>query len=141
MSKDGWLWLLLICVHLMIREKYSLIVVVCDHLSKCVFGIVTNPQKMLCLDLQVLIILFCSFFLAGLDLLIGLLGSTNPKQQLDGAVALYKLANKAMTLSPVDAAPPSPISQVSFYTGLWPVSSLVFVYCLYCQGMSFVNES
>ncbi|KAL5785491.1 hypothetical protein ACOSQ2_007883 [Xanthoceras sorbifolium] len=48
----------------------------------------------------------------GLDLLLGLLGSTNPKQQLDGAVALYKLANKAMTLSPVDAAPPSPTPQV-----------------------------
>ncbi|KAG8499780.1 hypothetical protein CXB51_006185 [Gossypium anomalum] len=48
----------------------------------------------------------------GLELLLGLLGSTNPKQQLDGAVALYKLANKAMTLSPMDAAPPSPTPQV-----------------------------
>nr|WIV69098.1 PUCXE21 protein [Pyrus ussuriensis] len=35
----------------------------------------------------------------------GLLGSSTHKQQLDGATALYKLANKAMTLSPVDAAP------------------------------------
>ncbi|RVX22245.1 ARM repeat protein interacting with ABF2 [Vitis vinifera] len=42
-----------------------------------------------------------------------LLGSSSPKQQLDGSVALYKLANKAMTLSPVDAAPPSPTPQVS----------------------------
>ena len=50
---------------------------------------------------------------AGLDLLMGLLGSYyNPKQQLDGAVALCKLANKAATLSPVDAAPPSPTPQV-----------------------------
>ncbi|MBA0855821.1 hypothetical protein Goshw_019671 [Gossypium schwendimanii] len=49
----------------------------------------------------------------GLELLLGLLGSTNPKQQLDGAVALYKLANKAMTLSPMDAAPPSPTPQAS----------------------------
>ncbi|KAJ0093609.1 hypothetical protein Patl1_25411 [Pistacia atlantica] len=49
----------------------------------------------------------------GLDLLLGLLGSTSTKQQLDGAVALYKLANKAMTLSPMDAAPPSPTPQVS----------------------------
>ena len=45
----------------------------------------------------------------------GLLGSYNPKQQLDGAVALCKLANKAMTLSPVDAAPPSPTPQVGLY--------------------------
>ncbi|KAK8548565.1 hypothetical protein V6N13_054650 [Hibiscus sabdariffa] len=48
----------------------------------------------------------------GLELLLGLLGSTSPKQQLDGAVALYKLANKATTLSPMDAAPPSPTPQV-----------------------------
>ncbi|KAJ6431390.1 hypothetical protein OIU84_018804 [Salix udensis] len=48
----------------------------------------------------------------GLDLLIGLLGSSSPKQQLDGAIALYRLANKAMALSPVDAAPPSPTPQV-----------------------------
>ncbi|XP_022722644.1 ARM REPEAT PROTEIN INTERACTING WITH ABF2-like isoform X1 [Durio zibethinus] len=48
----------------------------------------------------------------GLELLLGLLGSTSSKQQLDGAVALYKLANKAMTLSPMDAAPPSPTPQV-----------------------------
>ncbi|KAB1214217.1 hypothetical protein CJ030_MR5G023130 [Morella rubra] len=41
-------------------------------------------------------------------------GMSHPhlKQQLDGAVALYKLANKAMALSPVDAAPPSPTPQV-----------------------------
>ncbi|KAF9673910.1 hypothetical protein SADUNF_Sadunf10G0073000 [Salix dunnii] len=50
--------------------------------------------------------------IAGLDLLIGLLGSSSPKQQLDGAIALYRLANKAMALSPVDAAPPSPTPQV-----------------------------
>ncbi|KAJ6356415.1 hypothetical protein OIU78_004508 [Salix suchowensis] len=48
----------------------------------------------------------------GLDLLIGLLGSSSPKQQLDGAIALYRLANKALALSPVDAAPPSPTPQV-----------------------------
>ncbi|KAI7998005.1 ARM REPEAT PROTEIN INTERACTING WITH ABF2 [Camellia lanceoleosa] len=36
----------------------------------------------------------------GLELLLGLLGSTNLKQQLDGSIALYKLANKATTLSP-----------------------------------------
>lgn len=49
---------------------------------------------------------------AGLELLLGLLGSSSLKQQLDGAVALYKLANKATTLSSVDAAPPSPTPQV-----------------------------
>ncbi|XAR57218.1 hypothetical protein NMG60_11025279 [Bertholletia excelsa] len=48
----------------------------------------------------------------GLELLLGLLSSTSLKQQLDGSVALYKLANKAMTLSPIDAAPPSPTPQV-----------------------------
>ncbi|XP_043692079.1 ARM REPEAT PROTEIN INTERACTING WITH ABF2-like isoform X5 [Telopea speciosissima] len=48
----------------------------------------------------------------GLELLLGLLGSTSLRQQLDGSVALYKLANKATTLSPMDAAPPSPTPQV-----------------------------
>ncbi|KAA8527574.1 hypothetical protein F0562_034711 [Nyssa sinensis] len=48
----------------------------------------------------------------GLELLLVLFGSTSPRQQLDGSVALYKLANKATTLSPVDAAPPSPTPQV-----------------------------
>nr|VDD33226.1 unnamed protein product [Brassica oleracea] len=47
-----------------------------------------------------------------LELLLGLLGSTNTKQQLDGAAALYKLANKSMALSPVEAAPPSPTQRV-----------------------------
>uniref|UniRef100_A0A1J3FJN4 ARM repeat protein interacting with ABF2 n=1 Tax=Noccaea caerulescens TaxID=107243 RepID=A0A1J3FJN4_NOCCA len=44
----------------------------------------------------------------GLELLLGLLGSTDTKQKLDGAVALYKLAVKSMVPSPVDTAPPSP---------------------------------
>ncbi|XP_030548137.2 ARM REPEAT PROTEIN INTERACTING WITH ABF2 isoform X2 [Rhodamnia argentea] len=48
----------------------------------------------------------------GLELLVGLLVCSSPRQQLDGAVALFKLANKAMSLSPVDAAPPSPTPQV-----------------------------
>ncbi|GAU14871.1 hypothetical protein TSUD_46640 [Trifolium subterraneum] len=48
----------------------------------------------------------------GLELLIGLLLSSSSKQQLDGAVALCKLANKASALSPIDAAPPSPTPQV-----------------------------
>ncbi|XP_057959325.1 ARM REPEAT PROTEIN INTERACTING WITH ABF2 isoform X2 [Malania oleifera] len=48
----------------------------------------------------------------GLELLLGLLVSTSAKQQLDGSVALFKLANKALTLSPVDAAPPSPTAKV-----------------------------
>ncbi|KAK9287751.1 hypothetical protein L1049_016191 [Liquidambar formosana] len=57
-----------------------------------------------------------------LELLIGLLGSTSLKQQLDGSVALYKLANKAMTLSPMDAAPLSPTPQV--YLGEQYVNSV-----------------
>ncbi|KAM7280003.1 hypothetical protein ACFE04_007137 [Oxalis oulophora] len=48
----------------------------------------------------------------GLEILLSLIGSHSSKQQLDGAVALYKLANKAMALSPVDGAPPSPTPQV-----------------------------
>jgi len=58
--------------------------------------------------------LILSCLLTGLELLLGLLGSLNTKQQLDGAAALYKLANKSMALSPVDAAPPSPTQRVSF---------------------------
>ncbi|XP_027115643.1 ARM REPEAT PROTEIN INTERACTING WITH ABF2 [Coffea eugenioides] len=49
---------------------------------------------------------------SGLELLLELLESTNFKHQRDASVALYKLASKASTLSPVDAAPPSPIPQV-----------------------------
>lgn len=60
-------------------------------------------------------------------MLLGLLGSTNPKQQLDGAVALYRLANKSMTLSPVDAAPPSPTPQVSFLDLIVPCYPLFYV--------------
>ncbi|KAL5701840.1 hypothetical protein ACHQM5_027133 [Ranunculus cassubicifolius] len=48
----------------------------------------------------------------GLELLLGLLCSTSVKQQQDGSVALYKLANKASTLSSMNAAPPSPTPQV-----------------------------
>ncbi|WOL06744.1 ARM REPEAT PROTEIN INTERACTING WITH ABF2 [Canna indica] len=48
----------------------------------------------------------------GLGLLLDLLDSSSLKQQQDGSVALYKLANKAMTLSSVEAAPPSPTPQV-----------------------------
>ncbi|KAK4767277.1 hypothetical protein SAY87_023675 [Trapa incisa] len=58
----------------------------------------------------------------GLDLLLGLLGSSGLKQQLDGAVALYKLAVKATTLSSLDAAPPSPTPQV--YLGEQYVNNL-----------------
>ncbi|KAK9137279.1 hypothetical protein Sjap_007873 [Stephania japonica] len=48
----------------------------------------------------------------GLELLLSLLGCSHVKQQYDGAAALYKLANKASSLSPIDAAPPSPTPQV-----------------------------
>ncbi|PSS06379.1 ARM REPEAT PROTEIN INTERACTING WITH like [Actinidia chinensis var. chinensis] len=48
----------------------------------------------------------------GLELLLELLQSTNLKQQQDASEALYKLATKASSLSPVDAAPPSPTPQV-----------------------------
>uniref|UniRef100_A0ACD5U334 Uncharacterized protein n=1 Tax=Avena sativa TaxID=4498 RepID=A0ACD5U334_AVESA len=48
----------------------------------------------------------------GLDLLLDLLVSVSPKHQQDGSVALYKLANKAASLLPMDAAPPSPTPQI-----------------------------
>ncbi|KAL6968320.1 hypothetical protein U1Q18_034124 [Sarracenia purpurea var. burkii] len=48
----------------------------------------------------------------GLELLLELLDSTNAKQQRDSSVALYKLATKPSSLSPVDTAPPSPTPQV-----------------------------
>lgn len=82
--------------------------------------------------------------MAGLELLLGLLGSTNTKQQLDGAAALYKLANKSMALSPVDAAPPSPTQRVSFliasvlqYIKLW--KSHCSILSVFCDR--FISES
>ncbi|XP_071721363.1 ARM REPEAT PROTEIN INTERACTING WITH ABF2-like [Rutidosis leptorrhynchoides] len=48
----------------------------------------------------------------GLSILLELLESDNLKHKRDGCVALCKLAEKASSLSPVDAGPPSPISQV-----------------------------
>ncbi|KAM3735288.1 hypothetical protein ACB098_10G077700 [Castanea mollissima] len=48
----------------------------------------------------------------GLELMLELLQSTSLKQKQDGSGALYKLATKATSLSPVDAAPPSPNPQV-----------------------------
>ncbi|CAI0466232.1 unnamed protein product [Linum tenue] len=75
----------------------------------------------------------------GLELLLGLLGSANMKQQLDGAIALYKLANKAMTLSPVDAAPPSPTPQVAFdiYLVVVVIGAIFMVYL----GEKYVNNA
>ncbi|PIN25860.1 Karyopherin (importin) alpha [Handroanthus impetiginosus] len=48
----------------------------------------------------------------GLVLLLELLVSTDSKDQRDSSMALCRLANKANSLPPVDAAPPSPIPQV-----------------------------
>lgn len=66
-------------------------------------------------DFQVLNLLLTHIHLsAGLELLLELLESTSLKQQHDGSMALYKLATKATSLSPVDAAPPSPNPQVVY---------------------------
>lgn len=54
------------------------------------------------------------YVIVGLELLLELLESTNMKHQRDGSVALCQLANKTSSLSPVDAAPPSPTPQVYF---------------------------
>ncbi|KAL3644869.1 hypothetical protein CASFOL_010049 [Castilleja foliolosa] len=48
----------------------------------------------------------------GLDLLLELLESTNSKEQRDSSKALFTLANKPNSLSPMDAAPHSPGNQV-----------------------------
>ncbi|XVF80017.1 hypothetical protein PTKIN_Ptkin15bG0036500 [Pterospermum kingtungense] len=48
---------------------------------------------------------------------------------LDGAIALYKLANKAMTLSPMDAAPPSPTPQTVLCSQNLPAC---FFRCISC---------
>ncbi|XP_074275091.1 ARM REPEAT PROTEIN INTERACTING WITH ABF2-like [Silene latifolia] len=48
----------------------------------------------------------------GLELLLELLGSSVIKHQQAGSMALYKMASKVSTQSPVDAAPPSPTPQV-----------------------------
>jgi hypothetical protein len=57
-------------------------------------------------------------------LLLDLLVSVSLKHQLDGSVALYKLANKAAALSPMDAAPPSPTPQVENWFLIQPNLSL-----------------
>ncbi|CAH9133986.1 unnamed protein product [Cuscuta epithymum] len=48
----------------------------------------------------------------GLELILELLESTIVKHQRDASAALCKLANEASSLSHIDAAPPSPVSQV-----------------------------
>ncbi|KAL1832844.1 hypothetical protein ACET3Z_002495 [Daucus carota] len=48
----------------------------------------------------------------GLELLLELIESPNSRHQRAASVALYKLADKALSLSPVDAGPPTPICQV-----------------------------
>ncbi|XP_057800870.1 ARM REPEAT PROTEIN INTERACTING WITH ABF2-like [Salvia miltiorrhiza] len=48
----------------------------------------------------------------GLMLLVELLESTDSKHKKDSSMALWSLANKANSLSPVETAPPSPIVQV-----------------------------
>lgn len=58
-------------------------------------------------------------------MLLELLESTNLKYQSDASVALCKLSSKASTLSPVDAAPPSPIPQVVHVVLIYLVGVLI----------------
>lgn len=58
----------------------------------------------------------------GLELLLELLESSGIKEQQDGSIALYKMASKAVTISPVDQAPLSPTPQV--YLGEQYVNNL-----------------
>ncbi|KAJ8431291.1 hypothetical protein Cgig2_026267 [Carnegiea gigantea] len=50
----------------------------------------------------------------GLELLLELLESSGIKEQQDGSIALYKMASKAVTISPVDQAPLSPTPQDAY---------------------------
>ena len=68
----------------------------------------------------------------GLDLLLDLLISMSSKHQQDGSAALYKLANKAAALSPMDAAPPSPTPQVCKRIIKFKFT-LYYVCCLSCS--------
>ncbi|KAK4720281.1 hypothetical protein R3W88_018619 [Solanum pinnatisectum] len=63
----------------------------------------------------------------GLELLLELLESTNLKHQRDGSVALCKLANKASSLSPVDAAHPSPTPGLSGCVNNSTLSDVTFL--------------
>lgn len=107
--KEELQWLLLTFVPLMMKEQSSLITMVYHLIYKIVV------QLLLYCCIWERFFMFYCFVNAGLELLLGLLGSTNLKQQQDGSVALYKLANKAMSLSPMDAAPPSPTPQVCLF--------------------------
>ncbi|KAI6683700.1 hypothetical protein NL676_029613 [Syzygium grande] len=48
----------------------------------------------------------------GLKLVLGLFDSSCPEEQVDGALALFKLANKGMIFSPLDADSPAPAPRV-----------------------------
>jgi hypothetical protein len=73
-----------------------------------------------------------------MEILLGLLSSfSNPKQQRDGALALYTLVKRATALSPIDAAPPPPPPQVHFlychllmYCAFIWMSLLHMCYCM-----------
>lgn len=87
---------------------------------------------------------------AGLELLLGLLGSINLKQQKDASAALYKLANRTTPVSPMDAAPPSPTPQVwlsynifCMFNGLGHLGAQVKKYCIAWSNLTFlfVNDN
>lgn len=63
----------------------------------------------------------------GLELLLELLESSIVKHQRDASAALYKLANEASSLSHIDAAPPSPVSQVFFWVNLFYCAMILHI--------------
>jgi hypothetical protein len=68
-----------------------------------------------------------------MEILLGLLSSfSNPKQQRDGALALYTLVKRATALSPIDAAPPPPPPQVHFLD--CHLLTYCGIACLYYHG-------
>lgn len=119
MFRDAWLWRLLIFVLQMTKEPFSLITMVQDLLIHCIKSVSHLPKSRFSavsmaddLDFSFHFPASLSLYISGLALLLELLESTNSKHQRDSSMALCKLANKASSLSPVDAAPPSPIPQV-----------------------------
>lgn len=80
-------------------------------------GILSPPYLRNLLYFNLLQIYICNpnFLYAGIELLLGLFRSTNLKQQKDASMALYKLAKKSMSVSPLDYVPPSPTTPQVYF--------------------------
>ena len=120
MFRDVWLLLLLIFVLQMTNKPFSLITTVQDLQNYSIKSV--SPIYLIKisavsladdLDYNFLFPPHSPRISTGLALLLELLESTDAKHQRDSSMALCRLANKASSLSSIDAAPPSPIPQVT----------------------------